>query len=60
MKRRDFIKSSALLGGGLMISFHATALQTLTDDAILEHGNALGDFCQDHAERRCVLSVCEA
>ena len=44
MKRRDFIKGSAILGGGLMISFHATALPRSLYNATLDAGNALGDF----------------
>jgi isoquinoline 1-oxidoreductase subunit beta len=44
MKRRDFIKCSTILGGGLMISFHATALQGSAHSARLGGGNALGDF----------------
>ena len=41
MKRRDFIKSTALVGGGFMLSFPATALQI--SDRVVE-ASALGDF----------------
>ena len=44
MKRRDFIKDSAILGGGLMISFHATALPRSAYNVLLEDGHTLGDF----------------
>src|SRR5687767_7225752 len=44
MKRRDFIKGSAILGGGLMFSFRATAFKRSTYNATSEDGNALGDF----------------
>src|ERR1041384_1111327 len=44
MKRRDFIKSSAILGGGLMISFHSTAMTNTPYNEMAEDGNALGDF----------------
>jgi isoquinoline 1-oxidoreductase beta subunit len=44
MKRRDFIKSTALLGGGFMLSFQATALQVAKTKAVIENSAALGDF----------------
>src|SRR5687768_5983934 len=44
MKRRDFIISSAMLGGGLMLSFHTTAMHGSTRAAMFEDATALGDF----------------
>lgn len=43
MKRRDFIRSSAVLGGGIMLSFHATAMQAITGQVFVNE-STLGDF----------------
>jgi CO/xanthine dehydrogenase Mo-binding subunit len=43
MKRRDFIRASALLGGGFMLSFQATATETTLPGNVAESVE-LGDF----------------
>lgn len=43
MKRRDFIRSSAVIGGGIMLSFHATAMQAINGHTFVNE-SILGDF----------------
>lgn len=43
MERRNFIKYAAVLGGGFMLSFHATAKVEKTGNVLVD-GNDLGDF----------------
>lgn len=43
MNRREFVRSSAIAGGGLLLSFHATAVQGFAEPG-LERESALGDF----------------
>lgn len=44
MKRRDFIRSTALLGGGFMLSFQAVAELQAMSSATMANVTTLGDF----------------
>jgi isoquinoline 1-oxidoreductase subunit beta len=44
MNRRDFIRSTSLVGGGLMLSFYATAEQLVSGKSTLAATEALGNF----------------